>query len=179
MAALRRSLAHPASIFFIDEAPILFQYESLASLVARLCANGAKSGIRVILSAQEPESIAQSKSSSKIFANLTTRLVGRIQPTAIDAFVDILKYPREIINVNASEAYFPKKEGLYSQWLLDDSGYFTPCRYYPSHLLLACVANNPDESALRKTFLERYPNNKWVAYAEFQRAYVEMIMNEG
>ncbi|HEY9692708.1 MAG TPA: hypothetical protein V6D15_10905 [Oculatellaceae cyanobacterium] len=48
-AALRRALSSPASIFFIDEAPILFEFESIAALIGRLCANGAKSGIRVIL----------------------------------------------------------------------------------------------------------------------------------
>ena len=176
MAALRRSLASPASIFFIDEAPILFQYESLASLVASLCANGAKSGIRVILSAQEPESIAQSKFAPKIFANLTTRLVGRIQPTAIEPFVRHFQYPRELIAVNATEAYYPQKAELSSQWLLDDLGYFTPCKYHPSQLLLATVANNPEEVRLRSKFLRQYPN-KFQAYAKFKDAYLQMLLN--
>ncbi|WP_459178367.1 type IV secretory system conjugative DNA transfer family protein, partial [Dulcicalothrix desertica] len=86
-AALRRALAARASIFFIDESPILFEYDSIAALVGRLCANGAKAGIRVILSAQDPDTIAQSPSGAKIFQNLTTRLIGRIQPTAINSFV--------------------------------------------------------------------------------------------
>lgn len=93
-AALRRALAAPASVFFIDESPILFEYDSIAALVGRLCANGAKAGIRVILSAQDPDTIAKSPSGAKIFQNLTTRLIGRIQPTAVDSFVSILKYPR-------------------------------------------------------------------------------------
>jgi hypothetical protein len=176
MAALRRSLSHTKSIFFIDEAPILFQYESLANLVGRLCANGAKSGIRVILSAQEVQSIAQCKASSKIFNNLTTRLVGRIQPTAIDGFSQFLQYPRELIAVNATESYFPQKGWFYSQWLLDDSGYFTPCRYYPSLLLLAAVANNPEEVALRQIYLQEYPD-KFEAYIHFQKALVESNKN--
>ena len=60
-AALRRALSAKVSIFFLDEAPILFQFEAIAELIGRLCANGAKAGIRVILSAQEPDSIFQSK----------------------------------------------------------------------------------------------------------------------
>ena len=48
--------------YLLDEAPILFQFEAIAELIGRLCANGAKAGIRVILSAQEPDPIYQSKS---------------------------------------------------------------------------------------------------------------------
>ena len=137
-ATLRRALAAPASIFFIDESPILFEYDSIAALVGRLCANGAKAGIRVILSAQDPDTIAQSPSGAKIFQNLTTRLIGRIQPTAVDSFTTILKYPIEIIARNATESFFPKKEDLYSQWLLDDNGIFTFCRYYPAPPPVSC-----------------------------------------
>ncbi len=173
-AALRRSLAAPASIFFIDESPILFEYETIAALVGRLCANGAKSGIRVILSAQDPDTISKSPSAAKIFQNITTRLVGRIQPTAIDSFVNILKYPREIISRNATESFFPKKEGIYSQWLLDDSGFYTYCRFYPGYPLLAAVANNPDEAARRQQALARH-SNKLMGMAEFSRELVNQI----
>lgn len=174
-AALRRSLSSRASIFFIDESPILFQYESIASLVARLCANGAKSGVRVILSAQEPDSIAQSQSAAKIFANMTVRLVGRIQPSAVPSFEKIFHYPREIIGANATEAFFPKKEGLYSQWMLDYNGRFTRCRFYPGYVQLAAVANNTDEQEMRTRFLQKYPNNRLAAMVEFSQAYVEKI----
>ncbi|AFY99466.1 hypothetical protein [Calothrix sp. PCC 6303] len=167
-AALRRALASPASIFFIDESPILFEFDAIASLVGRLCANGAKAGIRVILSAQDPDTIAKSPSGSKIFQNLTTRLIGRIQPTAIDSFENILKYPQEIISRNATESFFPKKEGFYSQWLLDDNGVFTFCRYYPPFNLLAVVANNPSEQERRTQALLKY-SDKFMAIAEFSK----------
>lgn len=174
-AALRRSLAAPASIFFIDESPILFEYETIAALVGRLCANGAKSGIRVILSAQDPDTISKSPSAAKIFQNMSTRLVGRIQPTAIDSFVNILKYPREVISHNATEAFFPKKEGIYSQWLLDDGGTYTYCRFYPGYPLLAAVANNPDESQQRSEALAKYPDNRLRGMAEFSKQLVQSI----
>ncbi|MCV3215614.1 hypothetical protein OGM63_19205 [Plectonema radiosum NIES-515] len=173
-AALRRALAAPASVFFIDESPILFEYDSIAALVGRLCANGAKAGIRVILSAQDPDTIAKSPAGAKIFQNLTTRLIGRIQPTAVDSFVSILKYPREIIGRNATESFFPKKSGIYSQWLLDDAGVFTFCRYYPAINLLAAVANNPDEQAQRTTALARHAD-KFVALTEFSKQLVESL----
>lgn len=177
-AALRRALSSKASIFFLDEAPILFAFESIADLIGRLCANGAKAGIRVILSAQEPESIFQSKSAPKIFANLTTRLIGRIQTSAVDPFVARFKYPYEIISRNSTEAFFPKKEGIYSQWLLDDNGKFTFCRYYPAHCLLAAVANNPQEQELRTLYLEQYKDDPMLGMVRFSEVYVKMIRGE-
>ncbi len=170
-AALRRALAARASVFFIDESPILFEYDSIAALVGRLCANGAKAGIRVILSAQDPDTIAASPSGAKIFQNLTTRLIGRIQPSAVDSFVQILKYPREIIGRNATESFFPKKSGFYSQWLLDDNGIFTFCRYYPAFNLLAAVANNPDEQAQRTAAMQQH-HDKFVGLTEFSKQLV-------
>lgn len=177
-AALRRALSSKASIFFLDEAPILFQFESIAELIGRLCANGAKAGIRVILSAQEPESIFQSKAAPKIFANLTTRLVGRIQASAIDPFVERFKYPYEIIQVNSTEAFYPRKEGIYSQWLLDDNGKLTFCRYYPAYCLLAAVANNPDEQELRTLFLKKYQHNLLLGMFKFSEDYIRSLRGE-
>ncbi len=177
-AALRRALSSPKSIFFLDEAPILFSFESIAELIGRLCANGAKAGIRVILSAQEPESIFQSKSAPKIFANLTTRLIGRIQTSAVEPFIARFKYPSEIISRNSTEAFFPKKENIYSQWLLDDNGKLTFCRYYPAYCLLAAVANNPSEQELRTLYLKKYQNNPMLGMVKFSEAYVRMIRGE-
>ncbi|BAY71436.1 hypothetical protein ACN23B_02335 [Anabaena sp. FACHB-709] len=173
-AALRRALSSPASIFFIDEAPILFEFDQISDLVGRMCANGAKAGIRVILSAQDPDTIAKSKASSKILQNLTTRLIGRIQPVAVDSFVSILKYPREIIARNASESFFPRKEGVYSQWLLDDNGIHTFCRYYPGYEQLAVVANNPNEQTARQQAMQDY-RNKYEAISVFARQLVASL----
>lgn len=177
-AALRRALSSSKSIFFLDEAPILFQFDSIADLIGRLCANGAKAGIRVILSAQEPESIFQSKAASKIFANLGTRLIGRIQTSAVDPFMVRFKYPSEIISRNSTEAFFPKKENIYSQWLLDDNGKLTFCRYYPAYCLLAAVANNPNEQELRTLYLTKYKHNPMLGMVKFSEAYVRMIRGD-
>ena len=156
--AYRNALKSPESIFFIDESPILFTFEDIAELVARLCANGAKAGVRVILSAQDPDTIARSKPAAKILQNLSTRLVGRIQPTAIPSFVKYLGYPEEIISRNSTDQFFPKREGVYSQWLIDDSGIFLYGRFYSNYLQLAAVANNPHEQRARDAFLAMYPN---------------------
>jgi hypothetical protein len=89
--------------------------------------------------------------------NLPTRLIGRVQPTTVDSFERILTYPRSIISRNASESFFPKREGIYSQWLLDHNGIYT-FRYYPAFAQLAAVANNPDEQATRDLVLRHSPD---------------------
>lgn len=149
LVILRRSLGYSRSLIFIDEAPILFSFEAIAEQVGKFFANGAKSGIGVIISAQEPRSIAQSKHASKVFANLPIKLIGRIQESAVDDFVDILKMPRELVTKCAGESFFPNKAGFYSQWLMYDGQNYTPCRYYPGFLELAAVANNPNETEIR------------------------------
>ena len=170
-AALRRALAAPRSIFFIDEAPVLFEFDDISALIARLCANGAKAGISVWLSAQDPDTIAKSPSSSKILQNLTTRLIGRIQPTAVPSFMRILGYSEEVISRNASESFFPNTTELYSNWLLDDSGVLTYTQYHVSAYQLASVANNPDEQACRTAF-NRVFSNPYQALREFSKELV-------
>jgi hypothetical protein len=153
-AALRRSLASTASIFFVDEFSLLSDdFPAISEMVGKLCANGAKSGIKVIISAQDPDAIGRSALSSKILQNLSTILVGRIKSTAIDSFQRILKYPKEVIQQNAEERFYPKRELVYSQWLLDDAGTHTFVRFYPSYVQLGVVANNPDEQVARTAYM--------------------------
>jgi hypothetical protein len=71
----------------------------------------------------------------------------------VDSFVSILKYPREVIAQNAEERFFPKREALYSQWLLDDAGIYTFVRFFPSYIQLGVVANNPDEQEARTAYM--------------------------
>jgi hypothetical protein len=164
-AALRRAMGSSMSIFFIDESPILFQFPEIAQLVAMLCANGAKAGIRVIITAQDPNTIAAAgKVGAQILQNLSVRLIGRIQRTATPSFIQIFGYPSEIIS--QCERFLPNKQGVFTQWLLDDSGIYTFCRYYPAYVQLGVVANNPDEQAIRAEYLLNHPD-KFEAIAYF------------
>jgi hypothetical protein len=167
-AALRRTLSHPESVFFIDEFSVLLEWSEIGQLVARLTANGAKAGIRVLLAAQDPNTLANSKAGPKIIQNISTRLIGRIQPVAQESFVDILKLEPTIIARNAGKNFYPAKEGMYSQWLLDEQSTQTFVRYYSPPILLAVVANNPHESLARKAFMDYYgdPYQGLVAFAE-------------
>jgi hypothetical protein len=155
-AALRRTLSYPESIFFIDEFSILLEWPEIGQLVARLTANGAKAGIRVLLAAQDPNTLATSKAGPKILQNISTRLIGRIQPVAQQSFVEILQLSPEIVARNAGKNFYPAKEEMYSKWLLDEGGVQTFVRYYSPPILLAVVANNPHEAVARQAFMAHY-----------------------
>lgn len=173
LAALRRSLAFPVSFYFLDEAPILFEYDEISKNVARLCANGAKSGIRVIINAQEPLSIARSAGGAKVLANISTRLIGRVQPPSLQDYVDVFRYPEWLIRPCTGEGFKPNKMQKYSNWILDDDGVLIPVRHYPSVELLALVANNPEESRMRTEFMEKYSGDKVRALFEFAQYFAQ------
>lgn len=157
-AAMRRSLSHPRSILFMDEASILSKFPALMGQVAKIAANGAKAGIRLIMALQTPASIANSKYSADIFANMSTRIIGRIEEADAETYSRIFNIPPEVIGVNCSEAFFPNKSEIYSRWLIEERGKRTFVRSYAPPLLLAAVANNPDEEEAKAAFLAHYPD---------------------
>lgn len=178
-AAKRRTLEHPKSLFMIDEGSILFQYPDIAHMIGRNCANGNKSGLAVVISAQDPNAIANSKAGAQILQNLHAKLIGRIASNAVKYFKEYFSYTDEIIAGNATEAFFPKKEGIYSRWLLDLQGRQTVCRYYPSFECLAIVANNPLEQKARQWFFQhRYPHDKFLANSAFALLLIACIQKE-
>ncbi len=173
-AALRRALAFPKSIFFIDESPILFQFEEIAELVGMVFANGSKTGIRVILSAQDPESIAQAKASPKILQNMQVKLIGRIAKNAVRSFETIFQYTPEIIS--KCSTFTPNRVGIYTQWLLDCGGEYSFCRYYPAHVQLGAVANNTDEQSVREKIMAK-AENKYIGLVEFSKLLVQSMQS--
>jgi hypothetical protein len=176
-AALRSAYRAPKSIFFIDESPILFEYDSIAKLIGRIAANGAKQGIRLFLSAQDPNTICESSAGSKIMQNMSVFLTGRIKETAVESFVKYLRYDEGIISRNASKSFFPQRSGLYSNWMVDTGGSLSHCRYYPSELQLGIVANNMEEQLARNRVLQRFKGQKLKGYIEFSRLYATAIRN--
>ncbi len=149
-ALLRRALSSPACAFIIDESPILFEFEAIARIVKQLVANGLKWGCRVIISAQTASKIYRSSVGDDILQNIAYKLVGYITAEAVDSFVEILKYERQIIARYATEGYRPSARELRSNWVLKADGEHIELSYYPSPILLALVANNPDEQAARQ-----------------------------
>lgn len=171
LGALRRSLTFSESIFFLDEAPILFEFDPISLNVGRLCANGAKSGIRVILNSQEPLSIAKSAGADKILANMTTRLIGRIESQSITDYCDVFRYPDWLIADNALEGFKPNSYHWYSNWLLDDQGFLARVRHYAAPELMGLIANNPKESELRRKIFTQYSGDEVRAIYELSKLY--------
>ena len=112
------------------------------------------------MAAQDPNTLANSPAGAKIIQNISTRFIGRIQPVAQQSFVEILKIDPQIIARNAGKNFYPAKEGLYSQWLLDEQSTYTFVRYYSPPLLLAVVANNPNETAARQAFMAAHGRSR-------------------
>ncbi|MEM6453014.1 MAG: hypothetical protein AAF703_22190 [Cyanobacteria bacterium P01_D01_bin.105] len=156
-AAMRRTLSAPVSILFMDEASILSKFDSLMEQVAKIAANGAKSGIRLMMALQTPASIDKSRFGAEILGNMSTRIIGRIDEADAKNYCRILEIPEEVIAVNASKSFFPVTAELFSRWLVVDRGERTFVRSYAPPLLLAAVANNPAEEIAKQAFLAAYP----------------------
>lgn len=160
LGALRRSLANPVSIFFIDEAPILLEYDAIASLVGRLFANGRKSGIRVILCAQGIRSVTKCVAADKILDNMEVKLIGRVQMTSLEDYENELKIPYEIVQKMAGEGSGLNSIERYAKWLAVYLGRLIYCRHYPSAELFALVANNAEQSLERKEFFNSFEGDR-------------------
>lgn len=176
VAAIRRSLSHRRSNFFLDEASILLKWDDIGELVSRLCVNGGKAGIQSFIAAQEINTLINSESGATIIKNLKTKLLGRIDTTAINDVSHFFGYPREVVAVNASKKFYPQKAEMYSQWLLDSGGLLTYVRFRPNRILLALLANNPVETACRQSFMSKYPN-KYEALVYFANELVDSLKN--
>lgn len=159
-AALRLALSHEASIFFIDESPILFQFPLIAKLIAQMTANLGKSGGRVIITAQTVDAIAQTKHAAQILGNCKIKLVGAIEPEQADSYVEHLKLDGRQADLCGSEEFIRKADEDYTHWMLSYGGKKFLVKFYPGSRLLAAVANNPPEAAARKFFMKQLPIDK-------------------
>lgn len=156
-AAMRRSLSNPASIFFIDESPILFQFPMISQLIANLTANFGKSGGRVILTAQTVEAIAQSGHAAQILGNCKIKLTGCIESDQTDSFKKYLKMDDGQVGQCASEEFIRVGTQDWSNWMISYGGKMYRTQFYPGRKLLYSVVNNQDESDTRDWFMKYLP----------------------
>ena len=177
LLALQRSLSYEASIFFLDESSILMQFDAVSLTAGRLFANGGKAGIRVILSGQDPNTIAESAAGAQILQNMSVKLVGRIQSTAVNSFERYLGIPAEVVQENADASFLPNPQGMYSNWLVVEGGTTTRCRFYPSAILLALAANNPHEQRARSLILAAFSNEPLKGLAIFAKLLTRSIQS--
>ena len=156
--AIRRAYNHPKSVLFLDEAATLLKFPALALAIGRLLAIAAKAGIRVMLAAQEVHSIKTCAGGEQILANCDIKLVGRIQPEAVDTISEVMKIPLELLAPNLTATYAPNTAWGYSNWLMMDGRSFTQCRIYTCAGNLAAVVNNPHEIERRKELISDAPH---------------------
>ncbi len=175
-ALLRRALESPASAFIIDESPILFDFPPIARIVGQLCANGLKWGCRVILSAQTAEKIYKSAAGEQIVKTIDTKMVGYILPEAVDSLVNYLDFDREIVSPYATASFKPSKKDLRSNWVSKRGDTYIEVGFFPSEVLLALVANNPDEQAARNRVMAMY-DDPIEGLAVFARLYAAALRN--
>lgn len=173
-AATRQSLQFKRSLTVIDELSVLSKYDAIAEFVGESCAKGRKAERTMVLAAQEPNSVLKCVAADQIFKNLTRRLTGYLTTDAVSTFEEVFKYPPEIIRQNAGESFNECKQRGATRWLVEQSGKFTPCEYYPSPALLALMANNRAEVEARNRYFERYPD-KVQALAEFSKHYMACL----
>lgn len=156
-AAIRRSLSYPASIFFIDESPILFEFPMISKLIASLTANFGKSGGRVILTAQTVGAIAKCGHADQILGNCKVKLVGCIEPGQEESFVKYLKMDEAQATLCSSEKFIRKRGQDWTNWMLSYGGKMYRVRFYAGEKLLYSVANNPTEQQTREYFMRYLP----------------------
>ncbi|MBR8831708.1 MAG: hypothetical protein N5P05_002700 [Chroococcopsis gigantea SAG 12.99] len=169
-AAYSRSLEYTRSLFFIDESPILIKFPAIAKIVAALFANGSKSGIRVVLSAQAPDQLAGSAATrGDILQNMHYRFLGRVEETAIESCCRILGVSEDLVKRCA--AFEPDRAQGRTQWLFYDGSRYTLVNYYAPPVQLATLANNTDEAQVRTALKLAHRDNSFLALYRFSELY--------
>jgi hypothetical protein len=107
-----------------------------------------------------------------LFDNLKIKLVGRIYPQSIEQYVEILKYPYDLILENAGEQYGINRQDSYTRWLYDD-GRLIPVRHYPSRELLALVANSTKEAQMRQEFWQKHQGDSILGLHELTQKFAQ------
>ena len=167
-AAMRRTLSSPKSILFLDEATILSDFPALLAQAARISANGAKSGIRLMMAVQTPSSLNQSKYGQVLLANMGTKFIGRLEEADLVSY-EPLKLDAETLTDNTLDSFLPNISELYSNWLIVDGGRRSFVRSYAPPMLLAAVANNKEEEEAKKGFIDFYEGDVVTALREFAK----------
>lgn len=174
-ALLQRALSQNACLFVLDECPILFKFDAISEIVAQLCVNGLKWGIRVIISGQTPKTIYSSAGGEMIKDTVTKVLLGYIVSEAVSSFVDILKFRADVIEKYGTQICKPNKSELRSCWCFKEGGRHVDLYYYPSELMLSLLANNVDEQEAKDLFFAAYQEDPLKAMAEFRDQYIPAL----
>ncbi len=172
--ALRRALECPNSLLIIDESSVLYKYDGISQIIGQICATGGKAGIRTLIISQDPDAIYNSAAGQQILQNLTVRLIGAIQGSAVESCCRIFGYDRSVLLPNTDESFLPDRARLCSHWLMDVDGRLQQCDYYPSPELLAAVASNVPEQQARSRVMAQFAN-KFEGWSVFAQQYTAAL----
>ena len=164
-------------MIIVDEVSILVRFEAIAKNISRFCANGLKSGIQMLLSGQDVDSIVQSNYGSQILQNTPVKMVGKIEPMAVNSMIGAFALEKELIDQNATKAYKPDRMRLSTKWLINNDGTTSLVDFCADEIQLGVVANNMHEVLLRKEILAQH-ENKYLALAEFSKLNADKIKGQ-
>lgn len=174
MACLNSALESPKSLFVMDECSVLLGEAGFAKVVGQRFATGRKQGQSVLIIGQDIDSIidiADSNVSSQIITNTDYWLLGKTGGGAVQQrYVDALGIQPYLAAQISSETFSANLAEMYSQWLLSCDDRQWICKYYPTIVDLALLANSPDESAARDRVFAQFPHSSqgdFLALAKF------------
>ncbi len=172
-----KSMAVKSSGFIIDEGVILFESPHFPKRCGQVAANGLKWGCHLTISSQNISAIARSASRDAILDNMKNIGVGYHLDSATDAFVKHAHLKPQVISPYASDLLKPNKQSFESYWYLKHGSRHIELKFCPSELLLAAVANNPEETAARRRFFDGYDDSAEAIYY-FAQEYTYALKND-
>jgi len=177
-ACVRVAMSHPKSLFVGDELSVLCNKDGFSEMLGNLCATARKDGLSILMSTQDPNTIAESSSAAMIMQNVTYRLTGKITSKAVESFVHYFGYDSQLISLNASDVYAPRPVDICSCWLIERDNKFWQTRFYPGEMILASIANNKEEKMPRALIMSQYPptlKGQLQALRHFTKEYIPAL----
>ena len=165
----RKAMASQYSAFIVDEGTLMFTRDSFALRAGQKAANGHKWGMHLIIAAQTIEPILDSPAGDAIFKNLNNQIVGHIKDVAVEG-LEAIKFDRDLLDQYVLNSSKPSGKEIRSSWYFKRDREHIQCYHYPGKFSLAVGANDPDEEAARKAYLDYYPDSI-EALLHFQKAH--------
>lgn len=170
-SAIQKSLSHKISHVIVEEAQTLAEFPGVLKIISDLATRGGKQGIRLGVITNSFDKVAESKAGKDLLNNLTTKLVGAIEPASIESIEKWLKIPRELVEQCAEETFAVNKKAGYTNWLIQDYQKHFICRRSPSWLSAALSSSNANERSVRGDFFKAIADKQMAiaAYAQWFR----------
>ena len=172
----RKTLVSKMVTIVNEEMSVSMQYDTNLNAIADYCLNGGKSGIQVVLSGQTTGEIEHSPRCADILDNLTTRIIGFMQSSAVKRVSKAFDYPEDLLKENASQTFAIDPNNLSSRWLVDTNGTLNKAQLFCDPVILGLTANQNNQVEMRETIMARH-QDKYDGCLESAREIVNAIQN--